>query len=486
MTLVNRVSLFFLAALAICLAGYSLLSYVLIRDYLYSQFDRQLQNSLNVLVAAIEVEPDGVKWQPSDHTITLGDEGDADEVRWVIADEHGNVVDQSQNLSSTSAAGQSLLDFARTGGSQALGGNAWRTLQQKLTAPQPKSGEERDADEFAELVATVGRTTAGLNADLWRLTALVCTLPVALWLVAATAGRSYCRRALAPLRAMASRARSMPEADFHLRLPASPQNDELTDLASAFNGLLDQLQRAFEQQRRFTGDAAHQLRTPLTVLRGEIDVALRRPRDAEEYQVVLATLRTQAKELQQIVETLLFLARAENNSPLPDQQVISLAEFIPAQLERWRADPRWTDIVVDVETDSLITVSPSLLAQAINNLVDNAIKYSPQGTPISISARMQDDLVTISVADEGMGIAAEDREQIFDPFFRSVQARQSGVQGTGLGLSLVARIAEVLGSRIEYQTRHPRGSRFTILLPSHQATKRDVISSQNTPLRARI
>lgn len=485
MTLVNRVSLFFLAALAICLAGYSLLSYVLIRGYLYSQFDRQLQNSLNVLVAAIEVEPDGVKWQPSDHTIMLGDEGDADEVRWVITDEHGKVVDQSQNLSSTSVADQSLLDFARTDGSQDLGGNAWRTLQQKLTAPQPKSGDERDADEFAELVATVGRTTAGLNADLWRLTALVCILPVALWLVAATAGRSYCRRALAPLRAMAARARSMPEADFHLRLPASSQNDELTDLASAFNGLLDQLQRAFEQQRRFTGDAAHQLRTPLTVLRGEIDVALRRPRDTQEYQAVLTTLRTQTKELQQIVETLLFLARAENNTPLPDLQVISLAEFIPTQLERWRANPRWTDLVADVETDALITVSPSLLAQAINNLVDNAIKYSPPGTAISISAISQNDLVAISVADEGMGIAAEDREQIFDPFFRSVQARQSGVHGTGLGLPLVARIAEVLGGRIEYTARQPHGSRFTLYIPHQHAAPRDFAAAQSLPLGAR-
>ncbi|MCA9070961.1 MAG: HAMP domain-containing protein, partial [Planctomycetaceae bacterium] len=309
MTLVTRVSLFFLLALGACLFGYSALLFIVVRSDLQAEFDQQLRSARDVLTAAIEVEDDDVKWQPSDHAVHLGDEQDAEEIRWVIVDEEGRVVDRSQNLSASHRDDlQRMLPYARTTDSpsdETLASQSWRFVTARLKANAPKPPSERDPDESAELTVVVGRNAASLHAELKRLFLLVCGLPLAFWMVAAIAGRMYCRKALAPVRAMATRAASAGETtDFNLRLPVASRKDELAELAIVFNELLDQLQQAYERQRRFAGDAAHQLRTPVTVLRGQIDVALRRPRDESSSRETLTLLRDQTAELQQILESL--------------------------------------------------------------------------------------------------------------------------------------------------------------------------------------
>ncbi|MBX3412140.1 MAG: HAMP domain-containing protein [Pirellulales bacterium] len=468
MTLVNRVSAFFLAALAICLAGYSLLGYVLIREHLYGQFDNRLRNAFRVLTAAIEVEPEGVKWQPSDHTIMLGDERDADDVRWVITDPRGHVVDRSRNLDAATVADARLLEWsARSAGDphEIVDVAPWRLMQQTLAAPDPSSGDDRDADEFDALTLTVAGVPGELHANLFQLALLLVMLPAALWIVAAIVGRRYCQRALHPVRSMADQARAMQGADFQTRMDVAARRDELGELALAFNGLLDQLQQAFERQRRFTGNAAHQLRTPLTVLRGEIDLALRRPRSADEYRQTLETLSRQTENLQQIVETLLFLARAESDAAAPQKDELALAAWLPEHLARWRAHERGDDLTCSIDPRARVLASATLLGQAIDNLLENAMKYSPAGTPVQVHVITQGPEVAISVEDDGIGVPASERDLVFAPFYRSPAARQSGSEGIGLGLALVARVAEALGGRVACEAKGTRGARFVLYLP---------------------
>jgi signal transduction histidine kinase len=468
MTLVNRVSTFFLAALALCLLGYSLLSYTLIRQHLYDEFDHHLQNALNVLVAAVEVEPDSVKWQPSDHTINLGDERDSDEVRWVLVDENGQVIDRSLNLDPQAPHDRELLELAshtHDDSSEIVATSAWRCLQQRLLAPEPKPDPERDSDEFPQMIVTVARSPQPLRAELLRLAILVTLLPAALWLIAAVLGRGYCRRALQPVRDMASRARGMDAQDFNQRLPVAPQRDELTELSTAFNELLGRLEGAYEQQRRFTGDAAHQLRTPLTVLRGEIDVALRRPRTPEQYQQTLATLRAGTSDLMQIVEALLFLARTSGDAPPPHTEPVDLQVWLTTYMQRWQEHPRHADLRLDLAGPLPTTVSTSLLGVALDNLIGNALKYSEPGTPVVLHATHQGQNLCLAVIDRGAGIAPEDRTAIFLPFFRSSSARRSGTEGTGLGLAIVARIAQALGGSIACESTLHLGTSMTLTLP---------------------
>lgn len=469
MKLVNRVSVFFLAALAVVLIAYSGVFYVFVRARLVRQFEQELHAALHSLVAAVEVEPEEVKWQPLEHTINLGSVEGPDEVQWVVIGDRSRVVEDSRNAtpelvslakvlaaraSQNADSGQTVMD------------GEWQILYQRLFAPAPEY-VERELDEFDEIVVVVARSATPLNANLDRLLLLVCTLPAGIWLVAAAAGRWFCRRALQPVVDMSEQARSMTGVNFDFRLPVAQTRDELADLATAFNTLLDHQHKAFEQQRRFTANAAHELRTPLTVLLGQMDVALRQTRSQQEYASTLRLLRDKTVELQTIVESLLFLARSDEDAILPNSETLSLAAWLPEYMCRWNEHPRRDDIslTVDPAKSSPIRASRPLLARLLDNLIGNALKYSPPGSEVGIVATNDNGEAIVEVQDHGAGIAAEDLGDVFLPFFRSRAARQAGISGTGLGLAIAARIASAFGGRLDCTSEAGQGSRFRLRLP---------------------
>lgn len=467
MTLITRVSWFFLIALGGILLGYSGLLYGLSRYYLYREFDQRIHAALNTLVAAVEVESDDVKWEPSDHTVTLGSEHDRDDARWVVVNEQGLVVDQSENLSETPEH-LAILDYARRALSteaepQVQGG--WRFLQARLAAVAPKPIDERDTREHAALVVTVARSTANLTSTLNKLAGLVLALSIGAWSIAAVCGRWFCRKALEPVGLMAASARTMGPANPQRRLPIATSGDELSDLGQAFNNLLDQLFQAYERQQRFTGDAAHQLRTPLTVLQGQIEVALRRPRSPVEYSETLDLLHDQVVELRKVIESLLFLARSDGDGDRPELTTLNLSDWLTDYLTKWKDHARYGDVQVHAEPDIMVAVSAPLLGLLLDNLISNAMKYSQPGSAVIIELRKQNDRIALQVIDHGIGIAPEDIPSVFDLFFRSQNARQYGVAGTGLGLPLAARVASSLDGQLECASVLNEGSRFTLLLP---------------------
>ena len=264
----------------------------------------------------------------------------------------------------------------------------------------------------------------------------------------------------------------MTAADRDHRLPSPGTGDELDALAGSFNGLLDRLHQEFERQKRFTGDASHQLRTPLTALLGQIEVARRRDRTAEEYERVLDEVHGEAVRLRQIVESLLFMARAETEAERPDLQPLELVSWIHEHLRAWSAHERAADLQEDVQTDAptWVRVHPHLLGQLLDNLLDNACKYSSPGTPIHVSLWREADVVALAVQDRGRGLAAEDSRHVFEPFFRSAEARLRGHTGVGLGLAVVQRIAAVFAGTISVDSEPGRGSRFVLRLPDATAS----------------
>lgn len=469
MKLVNRVSVFFLAALAVVLVVYSIIFYVMVRSRLVQQFEQELYAALNALIAAVEVEPEEVKWQPLEHVIALGAVQGPEEVRWVVIGDGHQVVEQSRNAPAELVAQAKEIAANSTDSSEReliLASGDWRVLHQRLVAPAPVR-TDRELDEFDELVVVAAHWAAPLNADLQRLLLLVSVLPLGAWLIAAAAGHWFCRRALQPVLDMAQQARSMTGADFHSRLPVSDTQDELTELAASFNTLLDRQHRAFEQQQRFTGDAAHELRTPLTVLLGQIEVCLRRPRSSEQYAETLALLREQTVQLQRIVESLLFLARADEDAVLPDSETVALDQWLPRYMHRWNAHPRRADIRLHAGCPGgcQIRASTALLARLLDNLIENAVKYSEPGSPVEVSFASDSAEAVMTVEDHGRGIASDDLPAIFQPFFRSRAARSAGIAGAGLGLAIAARIATASGGRLDCTSELDRGSRFTLRLP---------------------
>lgn len=464
MKLATRVSTFFLVALAAILLAHSVLFFAVARWYLYRRFDEQLQSSLHTLVAAIEVEDDDVKWEPSDHTVTLGTESGVEDIRWLVHDERGGVVDRSRNLRTTPEEA-TIMGMLLGTSREAARPSAWRLFDHRLAAPHPKPASDRTPLEHAELTVVVARSLSDLNSTLNWLALATIALPAICWLAATLAGQWYCRQAIAPVRHMAASARSIIADDTLARLDVPASGDELQELGVVFNELLDQVFVGYERQRRFAGDAAHQLRTPLTVLQGQVDVALRKERSAEDYAQTLEVVRSEAVALSRTVEALMFLAKPHDDASPPDCRWIDFGEWLGAYMLKWQADDRWHDMRLECGRDIGCRSSPELLAQLLDILISNSLKYSSAGSPISVYARHHDGNVQLAVADQGIGIAAADWDSIFQPFFRARQARQSGVPGIGLGLAIAKRIAFALGGTLRCSSQTGAGSRFTLEVP---------------------
>jgi signal transduction histidine kinase len=473
MSLVNRVSAFFLAVLTVVLVGYSITLYWVLRHQLQSQFDERLYGAFRTLVAAVEVESDDVKFEPSDHTIALGADNGSDDVRWAIYDERGRLVDRSRNLTPANPIDAEFLAYAaqlRSTENASHDVGSWRLVQKRLAAADPKSEEMRASKDHEALVVTAARLPGDLETMLRFVGGLVIILPIGVGIAAAVIGRTICRRALRPVGDMARQARLMAHSQSDRRLPVSASRDELAELGEAFNSVLDRLFESLERQRRFSGEAAHQLRTPLTAVLGQLDVALRRSRSAGEYQETLTIVREQAEELKQIIESLLFLARLQNESAPPETERVALTTWLTNYLSGWSSHPRFRDLQLRVdlpdENDDAVMVSPVLLKQLLDNLVGNALKYGDEGTPVEITVGRRNADIELAVSDRGIGIAPEDVGSVFQPFFRSAEARRSGIAGTGLGLAVANQIATALGGKLSCHSRLGEGSRFILTLSS--------------------
>lgn len=475
MTLTTRLSLFYLGGLAVVLAGFSVAVYWLADGYLRRQTDERLQAAVQTLVAAAEIRPHSVQWEPGERVLNVGPGGIVDSVAWVIIDPQGHVVDRS-----SPAAAEVLTQATATFDKPASGRTGrfqwkkqpWQVSTRTLTAAQPNLAElarpeRRRRGFYPALVIVAGTPLDNVQATLRTLAAALAIISVIILGVGAVLSRIVCRHALAPVSRMAETARAMDASDLEKRLPALRSADELADLTQAFNGLLDRLQESFERQQRFTADASHQLRTPLTALLGQIEVALRRERQPEEYRCVLEAARNEATRLRQIVETLLFLARADHEARLPQGEPLDLATWLPVYWRTWTQHVRKDDLRLNIAegTPLWIEAQPVLLAELLNNLIDNSLKYSQAGSPVTVSAAAAAGKACIAVEDRGCGIDAEERLFLFKPFHRAAEARRRGVPGLGLGLAVAHRIVDAFAGTLEVSSEMGKGSCFTVRLP---------------------
>lgn len=493
MSITNRLSLFFLAALGLALAGFSLTLYLLADRHLHQQTDHRLDAAMQTLVAAIEVHPNDVEWEPLERRVTMGEDAALDQVRWTVHDLRGRLVDCSLNWEGT---GESKAEMGwelrvrqiRAGKFEAEPVEG-RTELVAGPLRDGFTGEQlpgtvalpRDRSYHGDgLVLTVAVSREPVWATLRQLATALVGVSLVMWLTAAVWGRWLCRRALRPIAEMAASARSIRQhPDAGAFLDVSPSGDELEDLGRAFNELLAGLRESLERQRRFTGDASHQLRTPLTAMLGQVEVALRKERTPEEYQRVLTILRQRGEQLHRIIESLLFLARAEAEAPVPNIVVFDLGEWCHSWLEGWQQHPRTADIELRGGTRPVwARTQPALLGQVLDNLLDNACKYSEAGTPVVIAVEGREGEAVLSVTDRGCGIEADEQALIMQPFYRSRDARRLGKPGLGLGLTVAERLVSLMRGRLEVSSESGQGSTFRVILP---APGEDAVTARHEP-----
>lgn len=295
---------------------------------------------------------------------------------------------------------------------------------------------------------------------------LAFTLPIVIVILVAGA-YALTRYWLRPLDEMAREVDLIGVADLSRRVSVPVRSEEIGRVATVFNATLDRLEDVFVALDRFVADASHELRTPLTALRNVGELGLARSRTIEEYRDIIGSMLEETGRLQLITQRLLELARAEGGAERAQHKSFQLEEEVGACLDEMSVLADAKNQHLTLTGDSLmIETDPVIFRQALQNLLDNAIKFSPDGSAIDVTVAKSASLVSVSVADEGPGINADDRHRISRRFFRADSSRSSS-GGFGLGLAITKAYMRLLGGRLDYESRVPRGSIFRLSLPLH-------------------
>jgi two-component system OmpR family sensor kinase len=332
---------------------------------------------------------------------------------------------------------------------------------------------ERMGMAHARHVLQVAAPLTGRNEMLRQLAWLLFGITLFTGAASFLGGWWLARRVVQPVHEITAQAEAVRAGTLGRRIEAQADAHEYERLVDVLNTMLARLEGAFEAQRRFTADASHELRSPLTALRGEIELALRRDRPHDEYRRVLASSLEEVDRLTQLAQDLLTLARTDAGVMQLRLQATDVCERAAAVVERLRAAAAEKRLSLSLECPATAdaVADPGLLEQLIWNLVDNAVRYTPAGGAVIVSVAATAAAVTIQVVDTGPGVRADERERIFDRFYRADEARTASgaVGGTGLGLSIVRAIAEVHGGTVAFRPRVGGGSTFEATLPRDPA-----------------
>jgi two-component system heavy metal sensor histidine kinase CusS len=285
-------------------------------------------------------------------------------------------------------------------------------------------------------------------------------------------GHRIARHGIRPVEEIAATARRITSTNLRERIGPEGYPLELASLAGTFNDMLERLEESFERISRFTADIAHDLRTPVNIIRGEAEVALARSRTVDEYRDVLESSLEEAVRLSDLIGDLLFLARAE--SPLTElhRENVNIGELLTTVRDYYEAsatDAGISLVVNDAAKPIRAALDRSLMLRAVSNLVSNAIAHTPPGETVTLAATSEEAAIRIDVSDTGVGIPAEALPKVFDRFFRVDPSRSKNSGSTGLGLAIVQSIITLHGGRAEITSELGRRTCVTLRIPAPTA-----------------
>ena len=275
------------------------------------------------------------------------------------------------------------------------------------------------------------------------------------------------RKALKPVAALAAEARRINDRNLDIRLPEPSAKDEISDLSRTLNQMLERIDRAFASVRTFTGNASHELRTPISLMRTEIEVALYRPRDSQEYRAILSRLHEETLRMTNLVENLLSLARADGGAETIALVSIPVDDLFQKVVGNWNDAMKraMLDFNVEIKGEDLALLGDRhLLPRLLSILLENACKYTPPGGSVKLCAAVVGSRIVISVVDSGIGIDPGQKPRIFDRFYRATNAGNHAPAGSGLGLALAKWIADRHGTELIVESEPGRGSCFSVSL----------------------
>ncbi|HEY2702845.1 MAG TPA: ATP-binding protein [Candidatus Dormibacteraeota bacterium] len=297
---------------------------------------------------------------------------------------------------------------------------------------------------------------------------LLVVVVVSMVVIASVLGYWTAGRALKPVRVIAGAARDISEHDLHRRIALDLPPDELGELAGTFNAMLARLESGFGTLQRFTADAAHELRAPLAMIRAELEVSLSRARSVDEYQATERLVLSEVERMSRLADQLLLLARADAGSLAARFESVDVTDLLEETVDRWRvlAGSRGVSLALEPPPAGSLWADRELLRRLIDNLLDNAVRHSPAGEEVILTAACDEGRWRLEVADAGPGVDASIRDRLFQRFARADPARGRDTGGAGLGLALCAVIADLHGGSLALAPPNgpPSGAHFVVEL----------------------
>ncbi|HJX12789.1 MAG TPA: ATP-binding protein [Dehalococcoidales bacterium] len=454
-----RLTLWFVLILSVILILSGVVLHILLQRYLINQVDDSLRvNSARVHGTLGQHDiPEPLDYAVIHSKLPPVNEFASPGIYIQLIDRSGGVVVKSSNLGeqelpvnpsliSRGFAGEAAIATVSAGGSATV-----RIMASPLYL--------QDRVLLLEVGQSLNHVADTMGQARW---ALLASTLVAL-ILAAVSGGAIVRGALSPVSRISQTARSIEaSSDLSRRVGYAGPADEIGELATTFDHMIEHLDRVFQSQRYFVADASHELRGPLTVIRGNIDL-LKRQLSQEDREESLRAIERESMRMSQIADELLLLAEVESGQ-IGRRETVPLKSLLLEEAERAGSAAGGRHVRVARQEDLSVTGDAQRLRQLLANLVDNAVKYTPEKGTVTLSLYRDGDRACLEVADTGIGIPPEHLPHIFDRFYRVDKARSRGSGGTGLGLAIVKGIAEQHGGDVTVTSRPGQGSTFTVRL----------------------
>lgn len=465
-----------LVIFGIILSGLSVAALAVRERYLREDFDERLVDRAESMVEVIELAE--AEARPSPHVRDTRPRFNPFRFPgyyFQLRSANGSLLERSRSLGETTLP---LSDTARS--SRESGRPALETYRgdraHVLLGP---GGELRlltlyhEPPQGAPFLLQVGVSLARVNESVAQLRRLFLFLVPGGLLAVGAASWLMARRSLAPIGRIAREARKLTAASLDQRVALPVGKDEVAELASTINEMLDRLERAFRAQERFIADASHELKTPLSVLLGEAQILLQHACAAEEYDRFVASVQDEMRQMAQLVDSLLILARADAGFPLEATSPVVVNEAVTDAVQRCEAAARQREIrlvprlaLPEQDRPALAVSGDIVLLRAMTeNLIRNAIRHSPPEEVVEVEVAAIQQGATITVRDRGAGIPGEDLERVFERFYR-VRRGNSPLEGAGLGLAIARAVAVLHGGSIRASNRSGGGCEFAVSLPT--------------------
>ncbi len=454
----NRIATWYLVATALLIAGLFSAIYIIVYNTVFSHLDSDLDLELNEVRNSIVssggqiIFANPFEWNEREHG-----QIEVNPTFVQVSDKQGHIIKKTGNLLSDSLIFRKSVNKKIYFNSE-LSGSPIRQVQYPYFDP------EGNLSAYLSIAVPLEESALVLS-NLSE--AMVISFP-AILIILFLVTRLIAGKSIAPIHNVINTANKISKENISERISLPPHNDEIHALTSTINGLLNRLEEGILRERQFTSDASHELRTPLSIIKGTLEVLIRKPREVAQYEEKVSYCISETDRMTKLIDQLLLLARYDTGKITPVKTEFPFSEKIETVVQRLNTLLEEKRIKVNREIDEsiILNADPGMTEIILENILTNAIKYSGNDNFIDIKAVRNGSSIMFSVKDYGVGMTEQQIKNIFDRFYRADESRSSDAGGFGLGLAISKKLCDIQNIKIEVDSTPGKGTNFTLHIPA--------------------